>query len=140
MTVTNPVSLIDVHALVVRALRLDVGVTDLVGQKIYARSYHERQQLPACRVVFPAMSLFSIPAPAWWDYIGQVDCHADTHQAALGVAQQVQRALLDLEGTTHDEAWVSTVDAWSVQSGFDEEWTPPKPRWIVATEIRARNR
>ena len=55
-----------------------------VGQRIYARSYHERQQLPACRIAFPAITGVSLPAPAWWDYDGQVDCHADTHQQALG--------------------------------------------------------
>ena len=135
---TQVATIIDIHALIVRALRADAGVSGLVGQKIYARSYHERQTLPACRVVFPAMTMFSVPAPAWWEYDGQVDCHADTHPGALEIAQQVQRALLSLEGTSHPEGWVSTVDAWSVQSGFDEEWTPPKPRWIVATEIRAR--
>ena len=141
MTLT-PVSLIDIHGLVVQALRQDAGVVAEVGQRIYARSYHERQTLPACRVVFPAMSAVAIPTPSWWSYDGQVDCHADTHQVALRVAQQVQRALLDLNGTVHADfsAVVQVVDAWSVQSGFDEEWTPPKPRWIVATEMIARTR
>jgi hypothetical protein len=139
MTTIAP-SILDVHGLLVRALRADPGVSGIVGQKVYARKYNERQQMPACRVVFPATTSASIPAPAWWDYDGQVDCHADTHQQALALASQVQRALLALTGTSHPEGWIANVDAWSVQSGFDEEWTPPKPRWIVAATITARTR
>lgn len=133
-------SLIDIHALLVRALRENDGVTEIVGQRVYARSYNERQTLPACRVVFPAQIGISQPAPAWWAYEGQVDCHADTHQQALGLASAVQVALLSLEGTSHPEGVIQAVDAWDVLSGFDEEWTPRKPRWIVATTIVARAR
>jgi Protein of unknown function (DUF3168) len=132
--------LIDIHGLLVRYLRADPGVSAICGARIYARNYHERQALPACRITFPVMNGVTVPAPAWWVYEGQVDCHADTHQQALGLVREVERALRSLEGTTQPEGRVQVVDAWSVQSGFDEEWTPPKPRWIVAAAVTARPR
>jgi hypothetical protein len=132
--------LIDIHALLVRALRADQGVTAITGQRIYARNYHERQQWPACRITFPAATGVTVPSPAWWDYDGQVDCHADNHQQAGELAAQVQRALWGLTGTTHPEGWIASMDVWNVQSGFDEEHTPSKPRWIVAASITARAR
>ena len=137
-TVDPGKGLIDVHALVVRHLRADTQLAALVGKRVYARSYPDRVTLPACRISFPGSIAIARPTSEWWVYDGQVECHADTHVDALEVSKQVQRALLEMERMTHPEGAVNTVDAFGVQSGFDEEWTPAKPRWIVSAAVVAR--
>ena len=129
---------IDIHAMVVNFLRADTRVAALVGKRVYARTYPDRVALPACRVTFPGSVAVARPTNQWWVYDGQVDCHADTHIAAHELSAEVQRALLRLEQTSVPEGAVASVDAFSIESGFDEEWTPEKPRWIVSAAITAR--
>jgi len=132
--------LLDIHAVLVRRLRAYTPLTDVVGQRIYARHYPERVTLPACRVVVPAHTGAAIPSPAWWYYTGQVDCHGNKHEEAFQVAQLVQSGLLSLESSDDPDAVFAAVDPFGVQTGFDGEWTPPKPRWIVAVTLTARTR
>jgi len=135
--ITTPI-LVDVHGLLVRYLRADTQVSALVGKRVYARNYPDRVTLPACRVEMPAQTGVSVPAPIWWTFDGQVHCHGTNHQEAMAVAEQVQRALLELENTVQPEGVVQGVNAFGVESGDDTEWTPPKPDWIVVVDITAR--
>ena len=132
--------LLDIHKILVQHLRSFNDLTALVEQRIFARHYPERVTLPACRIVVPSHNLASIPAPTWWYYNGQVDCHGNTHEQAFEVSQQVQRALLALENSDHPDAAFAAVDPFGIQTGFDTEFTPNKPRWIVAVTLTARTR
>lgn len=140
MTQRQVVDTLDIHGLLVRELRADPALAALVGKRIYARKYPERVSLPACRIDVPGQEPATYPAPVWYVYIGQVDSIASNHQDALEVSQAVQRVLFGLEGGDVAGASFQSVDAFSVSSGFDEEWTPPKPEWSVSFEITARKR
>jgi len=129
--------IIDVHGLLVRELRDNEALTALVGARIYARKYPDRVTLPACRINYPNADAMAQPTLQWFTYDGQVDVHADTHIVASGIAAVLQTALLALENATYPEGVVSTVEPFGVRSGFDAEWTPPKPHWIVSARIRA---
>lgn len=129
--------IIDVHGLLVRELRGNEALTALVGARIYARKYPDRVTLPALRINYPNADAMAQPTLQWFTYDGQVDVHADTHITASGIAAVLQTALLALENATYPEGVVSTVEPFGVRSGFDAEWTPPKPHWIVSARIRA---
>jgi hypothetical protein len=131
---------LDIHGILVRELRADPDLAALVGHQIFARTLPENIRVPACRIDVPAQEPASYPAPAWYTYLGQVDCYAGTHQKALKVSQAVQRALFGLEGRSVAGASFQSVDAFSVSSGVDEDWVPPKPLWSVSFEITGRLR
>lgn len=132
--------MIDIHGILVRELRADPDVAALVGKQVYARVLPDRVNLPACKVLVPAISGATDPAPTWQAYIGQVDSLASNHQEALAIAQAVQNALFDMEGRDITGAVFQSVDAHSVESGYDEDWSPPKPKWSVLFTITARQR
>ena len=129
--------IIDIHGLLVRELRASDELSDLVGARIYARMYPEKVILPALRIQYPNADAMAQPTLKWFTYDGQVDVHADTHIAASAIAAATQTALIALENATYPEGVLSSVEPFGVRSGFDAEWTPPKPHWIVSTLIRA---
>jgi hypothetical protein len=136
--ITSPgPGVIDVHGLLVRELRDNDDLADLVGARIYARKYPERVTLPALRINYPNADAMAQPTLQWFTYDGQVDVHADTHIQGSAIAAVLQTALIALENATYPEGVVSTVEPFGVRSGFDAEWTPPKPHWIVSARIRA---
>lgn len=135
-----PPYLVDIHGVMVRRLRADTGLTALVDQRIFARHYPEKVTLPALRITFPAASGATVPVPTWWAYTGQIEVHADNHQQAYEVSQELQRALLELEGSDDPDVVIAAIDPFGVQTGFDSEWTPKKPLWIVAVNVTARAR
>ena len=139
MTVASPgLGIIDIHGLLVRELRLNEELDAVVFGRIYARKYPDRVGLPALRVNYPNVAAMARPTLHWFTYDGQVDVHADSHIEASGLAAATQRALIALEQREYPEGVLSTVEPFGVFSGFDTEWTPPKPRWIVSAVIRAR--
>lgn len=136
--ITHPgPGIIDIHGLLVRELRADDEFAALVGGRIYARKYPERVILPACRLTYPNADAMAQPTLKWFTYDGQIDIHTDTHIEGSAIAAALQTALVALENASYPEGVISTVEPFGVRSGFDAEWTPPKPHWIVSARIRA---
>lgn len=128
-----------IHPLVRRVLSQDADVKRFTQGRVFAGRYPSiPTELPAVRFRLPAVTSVSAPAPRWWAYTGDVDCHADTEEQADGLVGAVLGALLQLEGTTHAEGVVQGVFNWSVQSVEDGEWSPPKPQRIVTVTLTAR--
>lgn len=135
-----PIPLIDIHGVLVRELRADTGITALVEQRVFARKFPERMDFPAIKVTFPQTVPAIVPSNSWYTYIGDIDCYAVTHQEALELAQSVQRALAEIEGSDLPDASFQNVEQTGVDSGVDEEMSPQRPRWSVSVEITGRSR
>lgn len=135
---TDTLDIVDIHGIIVRELRADIQVTDIVEQRVFARKFPDRMDFPAIKVTFPQTIPASVPAPVWYTYLGDVDCYAASHQDALRLTRAVQRVLHGLEGRAVVDMAVSAVDSSGVESGVDVEMTPHRPLWSVAVEITAR--
>lgn len=139
MTVASPgLGIIDIHGLLVRELRANEELDGFTSGRIFARKYPDRVGLPALRINYPNVAGLARPTLHWFSYDGQVDVHADSHIEASGIAAATQRALIALEQKEYPEGVLQAVEPFGVYSGFDTEWTPPKPRWIVSARIVAR--
>lgn len=135
----------DIHVLVRKALLASTGITDLVGDRVYAGDYPRVKPeeapnvtLPAIRFRFPFADPLSDNTTAWWAFSGQVEAHAETEGNAGALEGAILAVLLGLEGTSHAEGIVQGVRGWGLQSGVDGEWSPPRPQRIVAVTLTAR--
>lgn len=132
-------SLVKFHPLVRREIVADTEVARLVGDRVFAGQYPEGLgKFPAIRFRFAQAVPLEYPVPTLWDSTGDFDVHAPSEDEADEIADALLNALLRLEGTTHDEGDVISVDSWVIESSIDDNYTPPMPHRVVTVTLTAR--
>jgi hypothetical protein len=128
--------MIDSTAMLVRHLMLDPAVSGKVSNHVAGERVPADWTPPFVLVNSSMVLPASWPAPTWWSVLAQCDSYADTNALAFDLAVEVQRAVIELIGTSQPEAVVQEA----YPSGFQQLDDPllEVPRVICSFTITAR--